>query len=316
MAMRPVALLWAVATIALLAGCAGTGGASGGAVRFVTPAPTPTATAIPTATPTPLPPAELLVSTTATSQAGAILISVTGGVIGGTVTFAGQTYGLIRGTESMFTYVPLSVDAETGTFPLTAAFTRSDGSTGSLSSEITVSATSWTSEVLEFDPELEPLFDPAVESAEEALLVAQYDVSTPEKLWDTWVQPVGGALTSEFGEQRAVNGGEPDGHHSGTDFGAEEGTPVVASSSGRVVYTGTLDIRGNMVIIDHGGGVLSGYAHLSAFSVAVGDTVETGQQIGAVGSTGRSTGAHLHWEMVVHGVIVDPLRFVNGVNGF
>jgi murein DD-endopeptidase MepM/ murein hydrolase activator NlpD len=71
-----------------------------------------------------------------------------------------------------------------------------------------------------------------------------------------------------------------------------------------------------MVIIDHGGGLFSGYAHLNAYVVSEGQSVKTGDIIGYVGSTGLSTGAHLHWEMAANGIVVDALRFTDGSNGF
>ena len=123
-------------------------------------------------------------------------------------------------------------------------------------------------------------------------------------------------MSSQFGEHRAFNDGPTTTHHGGTDFGAPEGTPVTASNSGRVALARQLAVRGNMVIIDHGGGVLSGYAHLSAFAVAEGQLVEKGQLIAYVGDSGLSTAPHLHWEISVHGVLVDPLRFLDGRNGF
>ena len=77
-----------------------------------------------------------------------------------------------------------------------------------------------------------------------------------------------------------------------------------------------LAVRGNMVIIDHGGGVFSGYAHLSALHVTAGQTVTGGDVIGLVGTTGLSTGPHLHWEMAVAGVLVDGLRWLDGTQGY
>jgi murein DD-endopeptidase MepM/ murein hydrolase activator NlpD len=140
---------------------------------------------------------------------------------------------------------------------------------------------------------------------------------SPEKLWDgPWQLPVQGAVTARYGEQRSVNGGPPSGHHGGTDFGAEEGTPVFATNAGRVVLARELKVRGSMVIIDHGGGLFSGYGHLSAIHVREGQAVAAGEHIADVGNTGLSTGAHLHWEMASQGVFLDALRFADGSNGF
>jgi murein DD-endopeptidase MepM/ murein hydrolase activator NlpD len=124
------------------------------------------------------------------------------------------------------------------------------------------------------------------------------------------------SVTTRFGDLRSYNGGPVSGHHSGTDLGADLSTPVVATNSGRVVMARQLRVHGNMVIIDHGGGVYSVYAHLSSFAAAEGQVVSAGDIIGYVGNTGLSTGAHLHWEMSVGGVLVDPMKFSDGSGGF
>lgn len=95
--------------------------------------------------------------------------------------------------------------------------------------------------------------------------------------------------------------------HSGVDMAAPAGTPVAATGAGSVVSAGWGGNYGYMVVIDHGGGVQTRYAHLSRMDVAAGQSVESGQRLGAVGSTGRSTGPHLHYEMRVNGRPVDPL---------
>ena len=98
--------------------------------------------------------------------------------------------------------------------------------------------------------------------------------------------------------------------HEGEDLSAAAGTPVSAPAAGTVVLAEPLFVRGNAVVLDHGQGVYSGYWHLSELAVTVGERVTVGQRLGAVGSTGLSTGAHLHWELHVAGVAVDPLQWV------
>ncbi len=98
--------------------------------------------------------------------------------------------------------------------------------------------------------------------------------------------------------------------HAGTDFRGATGTPVLAAAGGTVVYAGPRGGYGNAVIIDHGGALATLYAHQSRLSVATGDRVETGQAVGAVGSTGFSTGPHLHFEVRVNGTPVDPLNYL------
>ena len=123
-------------------------------------------------------------------------------------------------------------------------------------------------------------------------------------------------VTTRFGEQRSYNGTPASGHHSGTDLGANEGAPIAATNSGRVAMARQLRVRGNMVVVDHGGGVYSGYAHMNSFAVAEGQAVASGDLLGYVGSTGLSTGAHLHWEIAAGGILVDGFRFLDGSNGF
>jgi secretion/DNA translocation related TadE-like protein len=120
--------------------------------------------------------------------------------------------------------------------------------------------------------------------------------------------PIGGAyrITARF----ADTGPQwTSGQHSGLDFAAEPGVPVLAAAGGRVTAAGPAGRYGNLVVIDHGG-VVTYYAHLSAVTVVAGDIVEAGSHVGAVGSTGNATGAHLHFEVRVGGVARDPAAFL------
>ena len=98
--------------------------------------------------------------------------------------------------------------------------------------------------------------------------------------------------------------------HDGLDFPAPVGTPIVAAASGKVVHSGWHPQYGKMLEIDHGGGLLTRYAHVSQFAASEGDLVVRGQQVARVGSTGRSTGPHLHFEVRLNGVPQDPVRFL------
>lgn len=306
--------------LAGLAAAACSGRAAGPAVQLRARTPEPTTAAAfyePTPTATPIPPPELLLSTTETSQAGAILVSVTG-VVGGKVLFLGRRYGLIQGARSMYTFVGVGIPDPPGTHPLRVEFALPNNTVGTLEAAVTVAPTTWEVDAVTFTPEqIATYLDPAVVQAEERLLAATYAGETPAKLWDgPWLLPLDGPVTTQFGQQRSVNGGPPSGHHSGVDIGAPEGTPVVATNGGRVILARALTVRGNMVVLDHGGGVFSGYGHLSRFAVEEGQGVSAGEVVGYVGNTGLSTGAHLHWEMAVHGILVDALRWVDGRNGF
>lgn len=117
--------------------------------------------------------------------------------------------------------------------------------------------------------------------------------------------PVSGTITSPFGWRSNPFGGSPD-FHPGLDIAAPMGTTVTAAASGTVILAQWYGGYGNFIMIDHGGSVASGYGHLSAIYVSVGQQVQRGQAIGAVGSTGHSTGPHLHFEVRINGKPVDP----------
>jgi murein DD-endopeptidase MepM/ murein hydrolase activator NlpD len=213
--------------------------------------------------------------------------------------------------------VGIGTDDPPGIHPLRIDFTTDAGSKGSLNAQANVLPTAWTVDSVTVSTKLAALLDPRVQADEANFLAGVYSQVTNEKLWaDGWLQPVGGGVTTRFGDERSYNGAPLAGHHSGTDIGAAEGVPVAATNNGRVVLARQLRLRGNMVVVDHGGGLFSGYAHLSSFAVAEGQAVETGETVGYVGSTGLSTGAHLHWEMATGGVVVDAFRFLDGTNGF
>jgi murein DD-endopeptidase MepM/ murein hydrolase activator NlpD len=125
----------------------------------------------------------------------------------------------------------------------------------------------------------------------------------------TW--PVEGRISGRFGNQRVYvlpDGTDmPKAPHSGMDIAAPEGTPVLAPAAGVVTFTGDLYLTGNTILLDHGHGISSNFLHLSRIDVQVGQRVEQGQVIGAVGSTGRATGPHLHWGMNWFDTRIDPL---------
>jgi murein DD-endopeptidase MepM/ murein hydrolase activator NlpD len=98
--------------------------------------------------------------------------------------------------------------------------------------------------------------------------------------------------------------------HTGTDFGGGIGTPIFAPAAGRVVLAEKLTVRGNAVLIDHGLGLFSGYWHQSQLTVAVGQEIRQGDLIGFIGETGLVTGPHLHWEMRLNGIALEPLQWV------
>ncbi len=137
-----------------------------------------------------------------------------------------------------------------------------------------------------------------------------FSTASPERLWSGgFLRPVPGEATSSFGV-RSVFNGEPRSPHSGADFRAREGTPVESPNAGRVVLAEDLYFSGNCVILDHGQGLYSFFAHLSRIGVEEGEMVSAGDAVGDVGSTGRVTGPHLHWTVRLHEARVDPLSLM------
>lgn len=139
----------------------------------------------------------------------------------------------------------------------------------------------------------------------ERMWSGQFRAPVPDELKD--------CFPSRFGNRRSYNGSAYDFFHTGLDFCGRTGVEILAPAPGVVVYTDTLIVRGNATVIDHGWGVYTAYAHQSEILVSVGERVETGQMIGLVGETGRVTGPHLHWEVIVGGVQVDPLDWLGRV---
>ncbi|MEM7715597.1 MAG: M23 family metallopeptidase [Cyanobacteria bacterium P01_A01_bin.68] len=144
---------------------------------------------------------------------------------------------------------------------------------------------------------------------------------TPQKFWNgPLLRPNGSRVSTIYGVRRYYNGKFANNYyHRGVDYAGGYGSPVIASAAGRVALVGKesqgFKVHGNIVGIDHGQGVTTIYMHLNRINVKEGDMVKPGQLIGGIGSTGASTGPHLHWGLYVNGQAVDPVpwRF-NGIN--
>lgn len=144
--------------------------------------------------------------------------------------------------------------------------------------------------------------------------MAIYDHFTPKRYWATpFDLPMQSAITSGFGTARLLNG-TLNSFHSGTDFKAKPGTPVSAVNDGIVVLAKGRYFAGNSVVIDHGEGLYSCYYHLSRMDVKPGQSVAKGEQIGLSGNTGRVTGPHLHFAVMLQGVQVDPMQLITTLN--
>ncbi len=198
---------------------------------------------------------------------------------------------------------------EPGAYPITLEGATIDGTPLSFSQNVFVQDGDYL-----FDPPLVVDSETTDIQNNETENELWFDVVAPvttEKFWDGLFQsPVPESLSdcfpSVFGNRRSYNQSGYYYFHSGLDFCGRPGVEIYAPAPGKVVFTGPLTVRGNATVIDHGRGVYSAYAHQSEIAVSEGAWVETGQVIGLVGETGRVTGPHLHWEIIVGGVQVDP----------
>lgn len=137
-----------------------------------------------------------------------------------------------------------------------------------------------------------------------------YEAILRQRGYTPTVWPVEGTLEAGFGGRRNPFGGGGYEFHSGQDIEAPWGAPVVAGASGRISFTGWQNGYGQLVVVDHGGGLTTRYAHLSRIEVAEGQTVSRAQVLGKVGSTGRSTGPHLHYEVRINDQPVNPKQYL------
>jgi murein DD-endopeptidase MepM/ murein hydrolase activator NlpD len=198
----------------------------------------------------------------------------------------------------------LGVDLEKppGPYEWKISWNAPDGAALSCALTVTVRPGKFTTEHLKVEKQyVQP--DPEQQKRAEAdqkKMRAIYDTVTPEQLWaGKFRLPLNDVTTGgNFGRRRVLNG-EARSPHTGVDFPALAGTPVYAAQSGKVVLAEDLYYSGNTVVIDHGYGIYTLYAHLSAIDTEAGEKVEAGTEIGKVGATGRVTGPHLHWGLTV-----------------
>ncbi len=247
-------------------------------------------------------------STAELQVAGAPGIALSGSLMDHTLSFFPKLTGgyvALQGIHAM---------ADPGLYPLTITVTLPDGYLFNFSQNVLVSAGHFLYDVpLSVDP---ATLDPKVTVPEDQQWMGLSSGMSPEQLWQgEFTLPVEPAFAecyaSRFGSRRSYNGSDYRYFHTGLDYCGQVGDPIYAAASGVVVFTGLLTVRGNATMIDHGHGVFTAYMHQSEILVKAGDRVVQGQLIGRVGNTGRVEGPHLHFEILVGGVQVDPLEWLN-----
>jgi murein DD-endopeptidase MepM/ murein hydrolase activator NlpD len=146
------------------------------------------------------------------------------------------------------------------------------------------------------------------------LQIVRADVENRARLAESTpsIWPTIGNLSAFFGQREDPFGSGGAEYHTGIDISTDKGTPIVATAAGTVESASYSGNYGNLLVIDHGFGLTTRYAHLASFAVKVGEHVQRGRVIGYVGTTGRTTGPHLHYELLVNGVLTNPLRLLTG----
>jgi murein DD-endopeptidase MepM/ murein hydrolase activator NlpD len=213
-----------------------------------------------------------------------------------------NTYVALQGVHAM---------AEPGIYPFTLQGQLQDGTQFRFEQMIVLRALGYIQEKIDgVDPST---IDPANTKPEDDQILKIITPASPTRYWDGAFAVPGydpNWITSTYGNRRSYNGGPYVYFHTGVDYGGGTGLPIKSPAPGVVVFAEPLTVRGYATIIDHGWGIYSGFWHQSEIKVKVGDRVETGQEIGLVGGTGRITGPHLHWEIWVNGVQVNPLTWL------
>lgn len=208
----------------------------------------------------------------------------------------------------LFAAIPLrTLD---GIYPLTLVITEAAGLT-EFAVNLQIDAGNYGTQYITLPADKAELATQAVEDNEYNILRDLMSTFTAERYFNGPMGlPAAAPMNARYGSSRVYNGSTFSSYHNGADFAGAAGTPVLAAAAGRVVLADTFNIRGLTVILDHGWGVYTGYSHMSERYANIGEFVTTGQVIGLVGSSGRATGAHLHWELWVNDTPVDPMQWV------
>jgi murein DD-endopeptidase MepM/ murein hydrolase activator NlpD len=228
----------------------------------------------------------------------------------GVVRFLDDVIYLYPDSGGAIALLPIGLSVEEGDYPLHAALVDRRGRTTTVKLQLHVSHKERPLEQLTLPqnmvtPDAESLARIQRESEQLKGLFA----ARSERFWTHFQRPVDEEVSSVFGKRRLLNG-QPKSPHSGTDFRSPAGTPVGSLSHGRVVLVADLFYTGQTVVVDHGEGLFSVYAHLSEVLVDEGRELQVGDVLGEVGSTGRSTGAHLHLTVRLLEERIDPLALL------
>lgn len=229
----------------------------------------------------------------------------------GQITVFGATYPTFEIDGGRYAFVSVPMDQAIRTYEAQAQFIYEDDSEKTISFPLDVSSGGFIQQSVDIPGIDETILNPEIEANELASIFDIASQITEDALWDEngFNLGVNREFTSPFGAVRLFNG-TYNTLHTGWDYQASTGESTHSIASGRVAFAGRLPIRGNYVLIDHGWGIYSGYAHMSVVFVTQGQQIYAGQRLGRVGSTGRSSSAHAHIEMIAHDNWVDVADFL------
>ena len=229
-------------------------------------------------------------------------------------TFLDWAIPFVQEGNAYYGLVGIHAMQKVGLFPLTITATDSTGKRTTMTTSVQVGAGKFAYETINLPPDRQALLAPELVNAERDKLYKIFSAFTRSRYWNgLFTLPTTGGVSSVFGSRRAYSGGIFASYHEGTDFSGTNGVPIHAPADGMIVLAQPLTVRGNAIILDHGWGIFSGLYHMSEINVTVGQRVKQGQVVGKIGGTGLATGPHLHWDLRVRGLNVDPLQWTRRV---
>ena len=226
--------------------------------------------------------------------------------------FAGKPLRFVKRGAAWEALSGISAIMDPGVYPVSVRAVAQSGTAAEVNGRILVVNASYGSENITIDYRLAPLLDPQVNADERFQIDTLVSQFSPNQYYSgTFKLPVANKITSYFGARRSFNNGLLRTYHSGMDVSAPVGTPIHVAASGRVAAVQEFKVRGLVVIVDHGRGVFTLSCHLSKANVKAGQIVTADEVVALSGNSGRSEGPHIHWELAVGGVTVDPLPYIS-----
>lgn len=261
----------------------------------------------------PLPTPLVYITPRPTPQGHAVLVIADApGAASAAIAWEGEVFAMLQEGDRFFSYVGIDALTPPGPMPLSIAVWGPSGEQLLWQeTALDIEAVNWPQDNIQIDGPNAALLAPEVQEADSRARAPHQRFATPERHWTGIFDPPSeGGISAGYGELRSFNGGPISDYHRGIDFAGPNGAPIVAPGSGIVAWSGRTERRGNGMILDHGAGVFTGYYHLSEVLLQAGEVAERGAPIGRMGSTGLATGPHLHWEVVVRGVTVNPTPWI------